>query len=129
MNIYSIKASVAQAPERIKEKLDERSIKRCDMAKELQIDRTHYYKMLNGKENMPVDIIVLHSVYLKVSASYLLVGDESLSLQAESVEDIEKIEWLLEKVILLMERMDKKERCRFAFHAIERIAKHAELTL
>ena len=123
MNTYLIKQDVSQTPARIKRILKQRDIKRSQMASELQIEKSHYYKMLNGKVAMPTDIIVMHSRYLRIDISELLVGDDSLSMYTDEKSKHSEIESLLKKLIILLGQLSENERASVSLYAVEKIAR------
>lgn len=98
---------------RIRMLLDENDIKVKEAAADLNIELTHYYRLLNGERPMTVDNIMAHSDYLDVSVLYIIFGIEGKDiLKARVMEPGEinvMIDMLLEATMKLDDE-DKKEK-------------------
>jgi len=98
---------------RIRMLLDENDIKVKEAAADLNIELTHYYRLLNGERPMTVDNIMAHSDYLDVSVLFIIFGIEGKDiLKARVIEPGEinvMIDMLLEATMKLDDE-DKKEK-------------------
>lgn len=95
---------------RVRAILDERKIKVKVAAEDMQIDLSHYYRLLRGERSMTVDNLIAHCLYLDVSILYLLFGSESYTWDTDQNVVPGDIEIMIEKVITSIENLEGRQK-------------------
>jgi len=98
---------------RIRMLLDENDIKVKEAAADLNIELTHYYRLLNGERPMTVDNIMAHSDYLDVSVLYIIFGIEGKDILKARVMEPGEINVMIDMLLEATMKLDdenKKEK-------------------